>query len=55
MYERALRGYEESLGPTHTSPLATVNNPDSLYKILGKLDRAEQMYKRKLQVHESVV
>jgi hypothetical protein len=55
MYERALRGYEETLGPTHTSPLVTVNNLGSLYKIHGKLDEAELMYKWKLQVHESVV
>ena len=46
MYERTLRGYEEALGPTHVSPLTTVNNLGSLYKILGKLDEAEQMYKR---------
>jgi tetratricopeptide (TPR) repeat protein len=55
MYERALREYEEVLGPTHTSTLATVDNLGSLYKIHGKLDEAEQMYKRKLEVHESVV
>ena len=51
MYERALRGYEEALGPTHTSTLATVNDSCSLYRVHGKLDEAEQMYKRKLEVH----
>jgi len=55
MYERALRGYKEALGPIRTSILATVNNLDSLYRLHGKPDEAEQMYKRKLQVHKSVV
>jgi tetratricopeptide (TPR) repeat protein len=37
MYERALRGYEEALGPTHTSTLNTVNNLGILYADQGKL------------------
>jgi hypothetical protein len=55
MYERVLRGYKEALEPIHTLTLATVNNLGNLYRVHGKLDEAEQMYKRKLQVHESVV
>jgi tetratricopeptide (TPR) repeat protein len=43
MYERALRGKEEALGPTHTSTLDTVNNLGSLYVDQGKLGDAEQM------------
>lgn len=37
MYERALRGYEEALGPKHTSTLDTVNNLGLLYADQGKL------------------
>jgi tetratricopeptide (TPR) repeat protein len=48
MYERALRGYEEALGPTHTSTLGTVNNLGLLYANQGKLGEAEQMYERAL-------
>jgi hypothetical protein len=40
MFERALRGYEESLGPTHTSKLQTVNNLDNIYADQGKLGEA---------------
>jgi Tfp pilus assembly protein PilF len=54
MYERALRRYKEALGPIHTSTLATVNNLGSLCRVHGKPDEAEQMYKRQLQVNESV-
>lgn len=32
MYERALAGYEKTLGPGHTSALDTVNNLGSLYR-----------------------
>jgi hypothetical protein len=31
MYIQALRGYEEALGPDHTSTLDTVNNLGLLY------------------------
>jgi Tfp pilus assembly protein PilF len=55
MYERALRGYKEALGPIYASTLAIINNLGSLYMVHGKLDEAEQRYKRKLQGHESLV
>jgi tetratricopeptide (TPR) repeat protein len=55
MYERALRGYEEALGPTHTSTLATVNNLGILYKDQGKLGEAEQMYQRPLRGYEATL
>ena len=32
MYTRALQGYEEALGPKHTSTLFTVNNLGNLYR-----------------------
>jgi tetratricopeptide (TPR) repeat protein len=49
MYERALRGKEETLGPSHTSTLSTVNNLGLLYADQGKLSEAEQMYERALR------
>jgi tetratricopeptide (TPR) repeat protein len=55
MYERALRGYEEALGPNHTLTLGTVNNLGLLYKDQGKLVEAEQMYKRALQGYEEAL
>jgi hypothetical protein len=33
MYNRALAGYEKTLGPEHTSTLDTVNNLGVLYEI----------------------
>jgi tetratricopeptide (TPR) repeat protein len=55
MFERALRGYEEALGPTHMSTLATVSNLSLLYKDQGKLDEAEQMYERALRGYEAAL
>jgi tetratricopeptide (TPR) repeat protein len=55
MYERALRGYEEALGPNHTSTLATVSNLGNLYKNQGKLGEAEQMYERALRGYEEAL
>jgi tetratricopeptide (TPR) repeat protein len=55
MYERALRGYEEALGPTHTSTLGTVNNLGNLYADQGKLDEAEKMYERALRGREEAL
>ena len=46
MYQRALQGYEKAWGPEHTSTLGTVNNLGLLYKSQGKLDKAEQMFRR---------
>ncbi|KAF1936942.1 hypothetical protein EJ02DRAFT_357955 [Clathrospora elynae] len=55
MYERALRGREEALGPSHTSTLSTVNNLGSLYADQGKLREAEQMYERALQGYKEAL
>jgi hypothetical protein len=46
MYMRALAGYEKALGPEHSSTLNTVNNLGLLYRDQGKLEAAEQMFKR---------
>jgi tetratricopeptide (TPR) repeat protein len=55
MYTRALQGYEEALGPKHTSTLGTVHNLGSLYKNQGKLAKAEAMYTRALQGYEEAL
>jgi hypothetical protein len=36
MYQQALAGYEQALGPDHTSTLDTVYNLGKLYSDLGK-------------------
>jgi tetratricopeptide (TPR) repeat protein len=55
MYERALRGYEEALGPTHVSTLDMVNNLGLLYKNQGRLGEAEHMYTRALRGYEEAI
>jgi tetratricopeptide (TPR) repeat protein len=55
MYERALRGREEALGPNHTLTLNTVNNLGNLYANQGKLGEAEQMYERGLREREEAL
>jgi tetratricopeptide (TPR) repeat protein len=55
MYKRALRGWEEALGPTHTSTLDTVNNMGNLYSNQGKLGEAEKMYERALHGYKEVL
>ncbi|KAL5372454.1 hypothetical protein DPSP01_013476 [Paraphaeosphaeria sporulosa] len=55
MYRRALQGYEEALGPKHTSTLLTVNNLGALYRNQGKLAEAEAMYSRALQGYEEAL
>jgi Tfp pilus assembly protein PilF len=53
MYIQALQGYEEALGPKHTSTLTTVNNLGALYANQGKLAEAEAMYIRALSLREA--
>ncbi|KAH7134383.1 hypothetical protein EDB81DRAFT_844943 [Dactylonectria macrodidyma] len=55
MYERALEGTEEVLGPDHTSTLDTVHNLGNLYLDQGKFKRAEEMYERALEGHEKAL
>lgn len=47
MYERALRGKEEALGPKHTSTLDTVSNLGNLYYMQDEMRRAEDMFVRR--------
>jgi tetratricopeptide (TPR) repeat protein len=55
MFKRALRGYEEARGPTHTSTLASVLGLGTLYTDQGKLGEAEQMYERALRGYEEAL
>jgi len=55
MYERALSGNEQALGPNHTSTLNTVNNLGVLYGDQGKLEKAEEMYERALSGNEQAL
>ena len=55
MYERALRGNEETLGAKHILTLNTINNLGILYKDQGKLTKAEEMYERALRGNEETL
>jgi tetratricopeptide (TPR) repeat protein len=55
MYTRALQGWEEALGPKHTSTLDTVGNLGNLYADQGKLAEAEAMYTRALQGYKDAI
>ncbi|KAH7132768.1 acyl transferase/acyl hydrolase/lysophospholipase, partial [Dactylonectria macrodidyma] len=55
IYERALEGYEKTLGPHHTSTLNTVNNLGLLYLDQGKFKEAEEMYERALEGREKAL
>lgn len=48
IYLRALTGYEQALGPDHTSTPDIVNNLGNLYNRQGKMNDAEKMYLRDL-------
>ncbi|KAF7515787.1 hypothetical protein PCG10_002914, partial [Penicillium crustosum] len=55
MYQRALAGREEALGPDHISTLSIVQNLGVLYHKQGKLKEAEQMYQRALAGYEEAL
>ena len=55
MYDRALRGYEKSLGPDHTKTRNTVHNIAVLLKTQGKYDEADAMYVRALRGKEKAL
>jgi hypothetical protein len=44
MYLRVLGGYEEALGPDHTSTLDAIHSLGNLCGAQGKLAEAGQMY-----------
>jgi uncharacterized protein HemY len=53
LFNRALQGYERSLGPEHTSSLEVIAALGHLYMIQRKPDEAEESFKRSLQGYES--
>ena len=55
LYKRLLEGYEEMLGPKHSSTLLTVHNLASLFYKQNKLDEAELLYKRALEGQEEML
>ncbi|KAL4745474.1 hypothetical protein BDW72DRAFT_186605 [Aspergillus terricola var. indicus] len=55
MYQRALAGYEEALGPDHIYTLNTVNNLGILYLNQGKLKEAREMCQRALAGYEEAL
>ena len=55
MYERAMKGYEQALGPLHRNTLSTVNNLAILLKQCGDLKEAGALYKRALMGREKVL
>ena len=52
LYERALKGYEEQLGPAHPDTLATVHGLAIVYGVQGRYKEAEQLYERALKGRE---
>ena len=52
LYNRALEGREEKLGPTHPDTLNTVQSLAVVYRNQGRYDEAEQLYNRALEGHE---
>ena len=54
MYQRALQGFEKTLGAEHTSTLDIVKNLGILYANQGRLAEAEEMYQRALQGYENI-
>jgi tetratricopeptide (TPR) repeat protein len=55
MFEWALKGYEKTLGPDHTSTLDSVHYLGILYKDKGRRDDAEAMYDRALKGYEKAL
>jgi tetratricopeptide (TPR) repeat protein len=52
---RALLGYEEALGTSHTSTLAAICSLGILYRKQGKLNDAEDMFVRALKGYEKTL
>jgi tetratricopeptide (TPR) repeat protein len=49
LYNRALEGWEEKLGPRHPDTLNTVNSLAIVYRNQGRYDEAERLYGRALE------
>ena len=55
MYQRALKGYEKTLGSDHTSTFNTAIKLANLYQDQGKLTECEEMYERSLKGYEKAL
>jgi tetratricopeptide (TPR) repeat protein len=55
LYTLALRGMENTLGPSNESALRLIGNMGTLYDTQGKLLEAEKMYERALRGKEEVL
>jgi tetratricopeptide (TPR) repeat protein len=55
LYTRALRGMENTIGPSNESALRLIGNMGTLYYKQGKLLEAEKMYERALRGTEEVL
>ena len=53
-YELALRLFEQERGDRHGDTLSTLNNLAITYNDIGRLDEAEQMFSRLIDLHRSI-
>ena len=49
LFEQALKGWEEQLGPAHPDTLRTIQNLAIVYRYQGRYKEAEQLYERALK------
>jgi tetratricopeptide (TPR) repeat protein len=54
-YQRALDGYEKTLGKDHPSTLSTVNNMAIVFRSQGEYDKALEWYQRALDGYEKTL
>ena len=55
LYQRAIVGYESSVGPDHLSTLGVVNNLGALELTEGNVVEAQAMYERALAGREKIL
>jgi len=53
--QRALRIYEQILGPEHPNTATTLSSLATLYLEQGKYEQAEPLYQRALRIKEQVL
>lgn len=53
MYRWALEAHQNAWGPKHTSTLGMVNDLGILCVCQGKMEKADAMYRRALEVYDS--
>ena len=55
LYQRALRIWEQALGPDHPQVASPLNGLANLYKEQGKYAEAEPLYQRALRIREQAL